>query len=143
MAFTFVASGDMDFIKVHANELSSRESITSGDIIRVLETPFDKERVYQEILKNVDLLEPTISIYIGDSVTDLLCMLECDMGIIIGSSSSLKKVAQSFGISLIPLYKETLRLVKVGHSQGWQKTKGVIYTVSSWHEIYTFMVGLS
>jgi hypothetical protein len=35
---------------------------------------------------------------------DLLCLLEADIGIVVGSSTTLRKVGKQFGVSFVPLF---------------------------------------
>eukprot|EP00250_Pteridium_aquilinum_P017722 c23753_g1_i1 orf=372-2159(-) len=133
----------IDFMKVHSNELSTSGSCTSGDLIRVVETPLDKERVFETLMKNAKGLSSSVrSIYIGDTVIDLVCLLKADLGIVIGSNPTLRRVTKAFGVSLMPLLKGVLEKVKLGGLQGEQHS-GVLYTVTSWHEIHAFLIGLS
>lgn len=69
--------------------------------------------------------------YVGDSVTDLLALLDADVGIVMGSSSSLLRVAQAFGVELRPLV----------HARGTEsiaKGLGILYRTDSWAEIAAF-----
>lgn len=139
-----LSKGGIHSVQVHSNELSTSGSYTTGDIIRAVESPLDKERVFEEIRKDLkDLSRPVLTVYIGDSLTDLLCLVKSDLGIVVGSSSTLRRVTQAFGVSLVPLYKGTLENVKSGGPERWQRSEGVLYTVTSWHEIFAFMAGIS
>lgn len=88
--------------------------------------------------------QKNLTIYIGDSIGDLLCLLEADIGIVIGSSSSLRRLGSHFGVSFVPLYdglvKKQRELVE-GSNVNWNGLTGVVYTVSSWDEIYSFVIG--
>ena len=44
-----------------------------------------------------------VSVYIGDSASDLPAMLAADLGIVVGKSSSLRQVAALCGVQLQPL----------------------------------------
>ncbi|KAI5084204.1 hypothetical protein GOP47_0000373 [Adiantum capillus-veneris] len=129
----------LEYIEVHSNELMTSASCTSGDIKRMVETPFNKERVFEELMHKAGNLSRSVrSIYIGDSVTDLLCLLQADIGIVIGSNSTLQRVAKAFGVSMVPLYKGVLGMVKLGIPQGGT-ISGVLYVVTDWHEIRAFL----
>ncbi|MCO5591030.1 hypothetical protein L7F22_045006 [Adiantum nelumboides] len=138
-----LAKEGLENVEVHSNEFITSGSCTSGDIKRVIETPFDKERVFEELMHNLKSLSRSVrSIYIGDSVTDLLCLLEADMGIVIGSDSTLQRVSKAFGVLMMPLYKGVLEMAKLGNARGGKKP-GVIYTVRDWHEISAFLIASS
>lgn len=84
--------------------------------------------------------------YIGDSVGDLLCLLEADVGIVIGSSASLRRLGTHFGVSFVPLFPALIdkqKQVKDESMSEWKGRSGVLYTVESWTEIRAFVLGLS
>ncbi|MCO5591032.1 hypothetical protein L7F22_045008 [Adiantum nelumboides] len=123
-----LAKEGLEHVEVHSNELITSGSCTSGDIKRVVGTPFDKERIFEELMHSTESPSKSgRSIYIGDSVTDLLCLLKADMGIVIGSNSTLQKVSKAFGVLMMPLYKGVLEMAKLGNARGGKKP-GVIYT---------------
>nr|DAD20078.1 TPA_asm: hypothetical protein HUJ06_021541 [Nelumbo nucifera] len=98
------SSGGLDVMSIHANEFTYEESISTGEIVPKMESPLDKLQAFKDILKNRNDDRKHLSVYIGDSVGDLLCLLEADVGIVVGSSSSLRKVGSQFGVSFIPLF---------------------------------------
>ena len=79
-----------------------------------------------------------ILVYVGDSSTDLAALLVADIGIVMGNSSSLIKIAKSWGIEIAPL--------KNRHEHGFQKLlstdaseeppgKKILYQTDKWQEI--------
>jgi hypothetical protein len=73
------------------------------------------------------------SVYIGDSLTDLLALLEADVGIVIGQSSSLLKIAGMMGVQMRPL---------LAYQPSTQAgTKKVLYKAESWVEIGAVLFG--
>lgn len=76
-------------------------------------------------------------IYIGDSLTDLLALLEANYGIIFGSNVSLTNVASLFHVDVIPL----AILVKNNDHADMQKnsTKKCLYSTQCWKEITKFI----
>ena len=44
-----------------------------------------------------------LTVMIGDSVSDLSCLLAADIGIVVGSSGSLRRVLSAAAISTLPL----------------------------------------
>lgn len=79
------------------------------------------------------------SVYLGDSITDLLCLMRADVGIVLGNSSTLKQV---YGDYLRPLYMYAIQSERENGSGGGRRGKrGVLYTVSSWHEVEAFLLG--
>lgn len=135
------SSGGIENFQLHANEFIYEGLVSTGDIMKKVESPIDKLEAFNDIMKQHE--KKSLTVYIGDSVGDLLCLLEADIGIVIGSSSSLRKVGTHFGVSFIPLYTG-LVMKQRDHVQGsgfsWNKLSGVLYTVSSWDEISSFIV---
>lgn len=133
----------MNVLNVHANEFSFQEALSTGDIFRKVESPIDKVQAFNNIIQNYGTDRKNLTVYIGDSVGDLLCLLEADIGIVIGSSSSLRKVGSQFGVSFIPLYPGLVKKQKecVEGSSNWKGKSGILYTVSSWAEVHAFILG--
>ncbi|KAK1406515.1 hypothetical protein QVD17_41902 [Tagetes erecta] len=141
------SSGGIHTMNVHANEFVFDNSLSTGEIIKKVETPIDKLQALTDILKNSDQADKTnLTVYIGDSVGDLLCLLEADIGIVIGSSSSLRRIATHFGVSFVPLFPALIKKQKEhveGSAFSWKGLSGVLYTVSSWAEVHSFIIGIS
>ena len=134
----------MSVLNIHANEFEYKESISTGNIIRKIESPLNKVEAFKDILANAGNTDQRMSVYIGDSVGDLLCLLEADVGIVIGSSTSLRKVGEQFGVSFVPLFSGLVAKQKQlaeGAQPVWKGLSGVLYTVSSWTEIQAFILG--
>ncbi|GKA74630.1 bifunctional TH2 protein, mitochondrial-like protein isoform X1 [Tanacetum coccineum] len=136
------SSGGIEDLQLHSNELIYEGLQSTGEIMKKVESPIDKLEAFNSVLKERD--QKNLTIYIGDSIGDLLCLLEADIGIVIGSSSSLRRLGSHFGVSFVPLYdglvKKQRELVE-GSNVNWKGLSGVVYTVSSWDEIYSFVIG--
>ncbi|CAN8275486.1 unnamed protein product [Cochlearia groenlandica] len=142
----FSARG-VDAVEVHANEFTFEESISTGEIERRVESPTDKAKQFRSILQNKkedDAKKSLMTVYIGDSVGDLLCLLEADIGIVVSSSSSLRRVGSHFGVSFVPLFSGIVEKQKQQNQEdtAWKGLSGTLYTVSSWAEIHSFALGL-
>ncbi|XP_052190602.1 bifunctional TH2 protein, mitochondrial-like [Diospyros lotus] len=138
------SSGGLNVLNVHSNEFVYASSISTGEIVKKVESPIDKVQAFSDILKSCRSEKKSLTVYIGDSVGDLLCLLEADVGIILGSSRSLRRVASHFGISFVPLFPGLVKKQKEfveGRSHGWNGLSGVLYTVSSWAEVHAFILG--
>ncbi|KAM0043264.1 putative aminopyrimidine aminohydrolase [Helianthus debilis subsp. tardiflorus] len=138
-------SGGIHNLELHANEFIYEGLLSTGEIMKKVESPLDKLHVVNDVLKEHDQCDQTnITIYIGDSIGDLLCLVEADIGIVIGSSSSLRKVGGHFGVLFMPLWLG-LVMKQREHVEGsgfsWNRRSGVVYTVSSWDEIRCLIVG--
>ncbi|KAJ0795680.1 putative HAD superfamily protein [Helianthus annuus] len=133
---SFSSGGIPTMNNVHVNEFLYKNSLSTGQIIKKIETPIDKLQAFTNILKNSDESDKTnLMIYVGDSVGDLHCLLEADIGIVIASSSSLRKSATHFGVPFVPLFSALIKKQKEhveGRAFGWKGLSGVLYTVSSW-----------
>ncbi|KAK8496302.1 hypothetical protein V6N12_063875 [Hibiscus sabdariffa] len=139
-----LSSGDVKALNVYSNELAYEESITTGEIIKKLESPMEKLQAFNNILNNRDQDSQHLTVYIGGSVGDLLCMLKADIGIVMGSNPTLRQLGEQFGVSFVPLFSGLVvkqrEVVEVGSST-WKKLSGTLYTVSSWDEIHAFILG--
>ncbi|XP_022758541.1 bifunctional TH2 protein, mitochondrial-like isoform X2 [Durio zibethinus] len=137
-------SGDLKALNVHSNELACEESITTGEIIKKFESPMEKLQAFNNILNDKGKDCQHLTVYIGGSVGDLLCLLEADIGIVMGSSPTLRRLGEQFGVSFMPLFSGLVmkqrEVVEVGSSK-WKKLSGTLYTVSSWDEIHAFILG--
>lgn len=138
-------AGGLDAVNVHANEFIYENSLSTGEIFKKVESPIDKIQAFTNIVENSCKDQKILTLYIGDSVGDLLCLLEADVGIVIGSSSSLRTVGSHFGVSFVPLFPGLIEKQKQfteESSSTWKGLSGVLYTVSSWAEIHAFILGL-
>jgi hypothetical protein len=75
-------------------------------------------------------------VYIGDSLTDVLALLHCDVGVIVGNSRSLRRICATFGVQIKPLFAAVLSRAKMAG-----KEKGVLYEAASWDEINLALFG--
>ena len=67
-------------------------------------------------------------IYVGDSVSDLMVLLEADVGIIISTKrTAIHDAADAFGIKLRPLGST-------------KSDKNVLFTAKSWSEINSYIL---
>lgn len=140
----FSSAGCLDGLNIHSNEFGFEESVSTGEIDRKMQSPLDKVEKFKSIRSDVDSTVPFLSVYIGDSVGDLLCLLEADIGIVIGSSTILRRVGKQFGVSFVPLFPglvEKQRQLTDEDVSVFKARSGVLYTVSSWSEIHAFILG--
>lgn len=141
IGFAF-SSGAQSLLKIHSNDLVYEDSISTGEMTTKILSPSDKLQAFNTIV-NEDGPKPT-TIYIGGSVGDLLCLLQADIGIVIGSNSTLTNLATHFGISFVPLFSGLVskqRSLAEGNSLNRKGTSNILYTVSNWDEIYAFVLG--
>ncbi|ORX48539.1 hypothetical protein DM01DRAFT_1338600 [Hesseltinella vesiculosa] len=82
---------DLDFVQRSPNQ----EPVSTGQIIPSILTSIDKAQAIQSILQAYTTRPTTI--YIGDSTGDLLPLVECDIGIIIGKEPGLLKCLEKLG----------------------------------------------
>ncbi|KAG6658864.1 hypothetical protein CIPAW_04G190900 [Carya illinoinensis] len=138
------SSGGVDELEVHSNELTYEESVTTGDIVRKVESPMEKLQTFNDILNECNKEGRRLTVYIGGAVGDLLCLLQADIGIVISSTPSLRRLGDQFGVSFVPLFsglvKKQRELVEDG-SCDWKGLSGILYTVTSWDEIHAFILG--
>ncbi|XP_027088982.1 bifunctional TH2 protein, mitochondrial isoform X2 [Coffea arabica] len=138
------SAGGLNALNVHANEFTYENSLSTGEIVKKVESPIDKLKAFSDILQNSSNNRRNLIVYIGDSVGDLLCLLEADVGIVLGSSTSLRRVGSHFGVTFVPLFPGVVEKQKgcvEGNSAVWTGLSGILYTVTSWAEISAFILG--
>lgn len=125
--------------------------VSSGEIAVQVSGSFGKhqrfltlEAAAREAFPSSEPSTRPITIYVGDSVTDLLAMLDADVGIVVGDSRTFEKAAGAFGIAIRPLASAygaldgTEELRRRGASDA---TGQCVYRVSQWAEIEVFLFG--
>ncbi|KAK3124169.1 hypothetical protein QOZ80_8AG0641470 [Eleusine coracana subsp. coracana] len=141
----FSSVGCLDGLNVHSNEFAFEGSVSTGQIERKMQSPLDKVEKFKSIKSGMDGTASLLSVYIGDSIGDLLCLLEADIGIVVGSSTILRKVGKQFGVSFVPLFpglvEKQRQLTEQEAASVFKARSSVIYTVSSWSEIHAFILG--
>ncbi|XP_060212439.1 bifunctional TH2 protein, mitochondrial-like isoform X3 [Lycium barbarum] len=139
------SSGGLDVLNVHANEFIHEENLSTGEIVKKVETPIDKLQACRKILNNYNNDKNNLTVQVGDSPNDLLCLLQADISIVLNPSTSLKRVRDYFGVSFIPLFPGIVEKQKIfaagEESSCWNGLSGVLYTISSWAEIHAVMLG--
>ncbi|KAJ6803455.1 bifunctional TH2 protein, mitochondrial-like [Iris pallida] len=139
----FSAVGCLNELAIHSNEFNFEDSVSTGEIVIKMESPLNKVEAFMNIVNEQS--SEKMSVYIGDSVGDLLCLLKADVGIVVGSSESLRKVGKQFGVSFVPLYPALItkqRQFVEKDAIVWKGLSGVLYTASSWTEIQAFLLGV-
>eukprot|EP00538_Stauroneis_constricta_P013352 CAMPEP_0119566496 /NCGR_PEP_ID=MMETSP1352-20130426/33235_1 /TAXON_ID=265584 /ORGANISM="Stauroneis constricta, Strain CCMP1120" /LENGTH=332 /DNA_ID=CAMNT_0007615613 /DNA_START=219 /DNA_END=1213 /DNA_ORIENTATION=+ len=71
-------------------------------------------------------------VYVGDSATDLLALLEADVGILIGGSSSASGMAERWGVNLVPIAD---RSSSSSTSSCDKQEPNTVWTTCNWKEI--------
>lgn len=137
---------------VSSNDLVYDESgVSTGEIAMNVSGSFGKHQHFltlaaaaREAVARSETSSRSLTIYVGDSVTDLLAMLDADVGIVVGNSDTFEKVAGAFGVAIRPLASayETLRENDELQKQGVPGPAGqCVYRVSQWAEIDVFLFG--
>lgn len=85
-------------------------------------------RLQQQRREGDDIMDPgAVVVYVGDSSTDLLAILQADVGILLGGSSSAIELAKGFGVLVKPL---------ADFAPG---DLPVVWTADNWDEIGSFL----
>lgn len=63
-------------------------------------TGYDKLREMKKVVEETATSDSFIMVYIGDSITDLPCLLHADIGIIMGNSPGLIETCKRIGINV-------------------------------------------
>ena len=129
---THVLASVQDDVTVHANTIDG----THGRIVgsarqhgRLILTAKDKYDVMRQVISEDTRFsspDPPMTFYIGDSVTDLICLLNVDVGVCIRDTpmtkeqEQLKGTLQRLGVEVRPMYTLLGSL-----DQGWERGKVV------------------
>ena len=131
--------GHVDHLRILANSFPLKDQLSTGEIGRSISTAFDKEKAFKElqVQHSGTCVGRGMTVFIGDSITDLLAMLEADIGVVFGNCKTLRKVAHVFGIKLTPiqkLYRSGSRGCCGNHGCN-SSPKGQLYEATSWNDI--------
>ncbi|CAM9658300.1 unnamed protein product, partial [Phaeothamnion confervicola] len=87
-----------------------------------------------------------LTVYVGDSATDLLSMLSANVGIVVGGSASFACVCAAFGVEILPLQS-----ILHGGSDAAEDvllapttlpgSRRAVYAAKGWDEIHAFLFG--
>ena len=117
---------------IYANKLLDNNGLSSGLIGKEFISSFDKLKLVKNLIESGGDKEK-VTIFVGDSITDVPSMLEVHLGIIIGDSTTLLRVAKLFGIKVLPLsslLEQTDLAIKCKDS----KVK-TLYSAEDWYQI--------
>lgn len=125
---------------VHSNTMAVDEGgLTTGDIVGEAEHVHslrDKERVAAAL--HGERANAARSVYVGDSLTDVGALLRADVGIIVGTSSSLRLGLAQAGARVRPLV--ALACDKL-LGPGARPDSRVVYEATGWPEIEIALLG--
>lgn len=148
-------------VVVYCNELEYFGDESTGGMKRRCECAADKGRVFDDLLLGMaaegHAAEGGVSVYIGDSMTDLSALISADVGIVMGSNQLVRQVAGAAGVPIRHLaaypidrnaskerldYGDELQLNVFSRSD----TDGevpVLYEAMTWDDIRAFLFGPS
>ncbi|KMT17547.1 hypothetical protein BVRB_2g037470 isoform A [Beta vulgaris subsp. vulgaris] len=110
-----------------------------------VESSIDKLEAFNNILQKNDNEAKKFSLYIGDSVGDLLCLLKANIGVVYGSNVNFKNLEEHFLVSFVPLFKGLIQKQMEYKEQtsllSWKPSPGVIYNFTYWAEMEAFILG--
>eukprot|EP00039_Didymoeca_costata_P017440 m.323310 g.323310 ORF g.323310 m.323310 type:complete len:580 (+) comp16538_c1_seq29:7-1746(+) len=124
---------------IHANKVmveNEKDTETNGSIEGSMHGAFDKKEKLHKIVSSVGRNSFVVSI--GDSVTDLLMLLESDIGILLCTKEKqqreMNQFCKSFGIKLQPLSQQ-MDVYK-------DKEDGLIWMATDWADIHSLVSAL-
>jgi phosphoserine phosphatase len=114
--------GELD-VPIHSNDLAFDEfDISTGDLKRRIVSALDKLRQFRALPSGEGL-----RVFVGDSVTDLLALLDADVGILVGANPSPLTVCQRAGVEVVPLTTDAT------------PDRHRLFSAASWEEIARFL----
>lgn len=123
-------------IDVHCNSLATDDDgITTGRIEGRVECAEDKGFVFESVLLDIAARSGSqdgLSVFVGDSPSDLAALTAADVGIVIGSRPLLRSVASAAGLVLQPL---------VAADMTTPVAAGILFEATCWAEIEAFLFG--
>ncbi|KAG5180516.1 hypothetical protein JKP88DRAFT_324049 [Tribonema minus] len=143
------AAAAADALTVHCNTLAlGADGATTGEVTMDVVGGRGKLRRFRA-LRAESAGGGGATMYIGDSVTDLLPMLSADIGIVLGNSGTFKEVAAAFGIDIVPLGRVLDGAAPVqiapagddGVGSGTSPLGRTVYHAESWLEIEHLLFG--
>lgn len=142
-----IVLGQLKHLRISGNNFPTEDNKSTGQIDDHVSTSLDKEFEFMRLVEGEET--EGLTVYIGDSIGDLLPLLKADVGIVIGNSNTMRKVAKAFGIKLLPLFElynhhESCCSVQYDSSiaiSSKSDNNGVLYEAKSWHEIGELLLG--
>lgn len=123
-------------LNIFANSFPLEGELSSGHVGKKVTGPFDKETIFQDLVHKLSTNSSNgISVFVGDSIGDILAMLKADVGIVVGKSHTLRKVAKAFGIKFLPLQEIQKMARNECQEFATPKERGVLFEAPSWNEI--------
>ena len=126
-----ISANELQGLHSEAPIVDGVEAVSTGTIERSLTGPTQKGDLLRSLLSQrseQNLGKP--SVYIGDSLGDLSALLEADIGVVVGTSSSLRKVCSTFGIEM-----KSLDCLVLSENAMRKVDKPTVYTADSWAHI--------
>ncbi|GAQ77630.1 hypothetical protein KFL_000010785 [Klebsormidium nitens] len=98
--------------EILSNELEQQGEVSTGALSGGIHTPLHKEACFERLASAAappgasppSARKPAesqgLTVYVGDSVTDLLPLVSADLGVLLGCSASAERVCRAFGVTL-------------------------------------------
>ncbi|CAG8767706.1 1780_t:CDS:2, partial [Acaulospora colombiana] len=123
-----------DFVEIEKEHIISNDLIFDGDLAngrveRTVLSAFDKLKIF----RSLEIPKGTVSVYIGDSDTDLPCMLEAHIGIIMGSNGKLTESCKKFEIVVVD---GLVGKINMEDFSSMKKQRNQLFRVQEWKEIF-------
>lgn len=117
--------------------------LSTGRVLVRVDGPGGKRRHFEALTqRNTQPATATRSrpsVFIGDSVTDLLALLAADVGFVVGQSQRLRQLAAALGCAVAPLVAFPTD-ADVG-SDGGNKKEKVLYAADDWLDVAAALYG--
>lgn len=109
--------------------LEANQGVTTGRISVRVGGGLGKREALRRMRRELGDAAASV-VYIGDSVTDILALLDADLGIVIEPDKGFLRTAAIYGIEVVPLEKAT--------TMASGANKGLLWEVKGWDEIHKF-----
>jgi len=122
--FELKTENKFDKNNIFSNDLIFNNNCSIGKLDRKILCALDK----LEIFNQLNITKSNLSVYIGDSDTDLPCLLQANIGIIMGNKRSLTKYCDKYEIEIVE------GLTNFGSNMFSEKNRK-LFRVQNWKEI--------
>ncbi|RIA98570.1 hypothetical protein C1645_870650 [Glomus cerebriforme] len=129
--FELTSENKFDRENIFSNDLVfNNDDCSIGKLDRKVLCANDKLKIFSQL----NTSKSNMSVYIGDSDTDLPCLLQADIGIIMGNNRSLTKHCYKYEIEIVEGLAD-FESCNIDDLYGESEQRNKLYRIQTWKEI--------